>query len=110
MDVAEAIDINRIKFASLIMNPRGSSFSFKIDSIPLSLFYCLIKEILDLPMVILEYQDCQRVNIGISLDDSGIKGDLLYKGRTFLICDLSKSNLELSEEIIREVFVKSSFF
>lgn len=74
------------------------------------LFYCLVKEILDLPMVILKYEDCERVNVGISLDDYGKKGDLSYKGKTFLICDPSTSDLELSEEITRQVFGKSSYF
>lgn len=74
------------------------------------LFYCLVKEILHLPMVILEYEDCRRVNIGISLDNWGVKGDLSYKGKTFSICDPSTSDLELNDEITREVFGKSSFF
>ena len=49
-----------------------------------ALFYCLVKELLDLPMVIIAYPD--HLTIGVAL--SKITGDSVrYQGKDYFICD-----------------------
>ena len=49
-----------------------------------ALFYSLVKELLDLPMIIIAYPD--HLTIAVSFDNK--KGDIIkYKGKEYFICD-----------------------
>lgn len=52
-----------------------------------ALFYCLIKELLNIPIIVLNYPGNEHVNVGLSLDDHGEEGDFIFNGRTYLVCD-----------------------
>lgn len=54
-----------------------------------ALFYYLIKEILNIPLIVINYPDHEHVNVALSLDGYGVKGDFKYKGRSFLVCETS---------------------
>lgn len=51
------------------------------------LFFSLVKEILNLPLIELYYPKTDHVEVGVSLDRCGLKSDFVYNGRTYVVCN-----------------------
>lgn len=54
-----------------------------------ALFYYLVKELVDLPLIILEYPN--HINIGVCFPDTVYGQGITYKGKNFSICEPSES-------------------
>ncbi|MFM7855080.1 MAG: hypothetical protein ACKO96_24930, partial [Flammeovirgaceae bacterium] len=52
----------------------------------------LNKEILNLPLIVIEYPENKEMSVGLSLDKYGVKGDLNFRGGSFLICNPASQN------------------
>ncbi|HEY8934073.1 MAG TPA: hypothetical protein VIM65_02595 [Cyclobacteriaceae bacterium] len=55
-----------------------------------AIFYSLVKEILDVPMIIVDYPENEHVNIGLSFE--GITEGLIYKDRKYLVCETTSKD------------------
>jgi hypothetical protein len=55
-----------------------------------SIFYFLIREILDIPLIVVNYQNREHVNVGVALNENiEFKSPYEYKGVDFFICEPS---------------------
>lgn len=90
-DIEEMDDDLESKFAykEKWMTPEETISTAFVDSRAKSvLLSYLIKEIADVPIVIVSYEN-GRFNIGVSLETYGIKGDFKHEGLSYVVCDPS---------------------
>jgi hypothetical protein len=104
--------VDSLPYAHIGTNiPEYEFFSTFHDSKSKSeMFYALAKELIEPSVIVLYYPDLNHYNVGISLDKFGVKGEFLYKNRSYGICDLSVKYDPKNQTYLRESFGNNFLF